>query len=119
MTPTIRPTLASRLRKRRRGANRSGLTSPGASSALRPCTTTPKGLRLARFEVSEPSEDGDAITHVVLAFNRQANHIEERPLEPEQVVQVIGYPHQRRVTRDGQDVILTEIYAAAVRRKTL
>jgi hypothetical protein len=81
--------------------------------------TTPKGLRLARFEVSEPSEDGDAITHVVLAFNRQATQIEERPLEPEQVVQVIGYPHQRRVTRDGLEVILTEIYAAAVRRKTL
>jgi hypothetical protein len=80
--------------------------------------TTPKGLRLARFEVSEPTDEGEAVKHIVLAFNRQATQLEERPLVADQVVQVIGYPHQRRVTRDDQEVILTEIYAAAVRRKT-
>jgi len=79
-------------------------------------TTTRRGELVASFPLGV-HPDGETTTwHSIVAFGERAKRLQEKPLNKGQEVEVVGYVHERiSHPREGQEKVLRQIYATAIR----
>ncbi len=79
-------------------------------------TTTRRGELVASFPLGV-HPDGETTTwHSIVAFGERAKRLQEKPLNKGQEVEIVGYVHERiSHPREGQEKVLRQIYATAIR----
>lgn len=104
-------------RSRSTAPKRERLTLNGRVGAAPSFRTTASGLLIARFPIAIHLDDNQTRWQTVVAFGAKAERLREA-LQKGQLVEVVGYAHDRQVTkRDGAVKNVNEIYAAAVRTR--
>lgn len=83
--------------------------------------TSPRGIHIGSFSLAVHEQDGATTWHSIVAFGNRADQLHQRVDQGElikgQEVNVIGYPHTRKMpTRTGNRTI-REIHAVAVLKR--
>ncbi len=108
--PSERPQTAQQEKERRPRLTLTGRV--GKAPAMR---TTRNGVLIARFPLAVHSEEGETTWHQIVAFNEKAETAQDT-LAKGQVVEVIGYLHEReQTTREGKKRRIQEVYAAVIK----
>jgi hypothetical protein len=93
------------------------LTVSGRVGAEPTFRTTANGVLVARFPVAVHHDDESTTWETVVAFGGKAEGL-RGALQKGQMIQVIGYVHDRQVTTRAGDVkTVREVYAAAVKAR--
>ncbi len=79
-------------------------------------TTTRRGELVASFPLGTHPDSETTEWHPIMAFGERAKRLQEHPLAKGQLVEVVGYVHERvGRTRSGDTKITKQIYATAIR----
>lgn len=84
----------------------------GAAPSFR---TSPKGVLIGRFPLAVRESEDKTTWHAILAFGQRATKVQETVRKGE-VVEVVGYKHQReKQGRGGRPRTVEEVYAVVVK----
>ncbi len=79
-------------------------------------TTTKAGELVASFPLGVHPDGETTEWHSIVAFGERAKRLQDRPLAKGQLVEVVGYVHEREGrTRTGETKSRRQIYATAIR----
>lgn len=79
-------------------------------------TTTRRGELVASFPLGTHPDSETTEWHPIVAFGERAKRLQEKPLAKGQLVEVVGYVHERvGRTRSGDTKVTKQIYATAIR----
>lgn len=91
------------------------LTLRGRAGTEPAFRATRNGTPIARFPLAVRDDAGATAWHTVVAFGERAERI-RRDVHRGDVVEVVGYLHERSArTRGGEPRVVHEVYAAVVR----
>jgi len=80
--------------------------------------TTPKGTTVGSFSLAVHPAPGETEWHKVVTFGPRAEKLRDAGVGKGDVVEIVGYAHEREQTntKTGETKMITEIYAAVVKR---
>jgi len=80
--------------------------------------TTPKGTVVGSFSLAVHPAPGETEWHKVVTFGPRADKLRDAGFGKGDMVEIVGYAHERKQTntKTGETKLITEVYAAVVKR---